>query len=156
MAKAEELKQLTPQLLGLVARKVAQISIKSDVPLDDALVEYSGDLSKTMRKYDLDASSDEIIEKAEEKLNSISTAKPKAVAKTTPKPKGKAKGKAKITSKRLADPLMIKVKGEVELVKTEMGTVVKRTAKTKKVALKCPEGTHGEKLDEDRAGCVFD
>lgn len=157
MAKAE-LKQLTPQLLGLVARKIAQISIKKDVPLDEALEVYSGDLSKTMKKYDLDSSADEIVEKAEGKLNSLSIPKSK-VTKSTPKPKTakatpKPKSKAKLP--RLADPLMIKVKGEVELIKTEQGTIVKKTAKTKKVSIKCPEGTHGEKLDEDRAGCIFD
>jgi len=154
MAKAE-LKPLTPQLLGLVARKVAQISVKRDIPLDEALEVYSGELSKTMKKYDVDASGDEIVEKAEGKLNSLSISQPKTVVKSKTKPKTKPKIKAEPT-KRLADPLMIKVKGEVELIKTEMGTIVKRTAKTKKVALKCPEGTHGEKLDEDRAGCVFD
>lgn len=157
----KKLKPLSPQLLGLVGRHVAKISFRDELPLDEALEKYCDKLTKTMKKYDLGSSTDEIIENAEEKLNRLNSISPKTkpikqtrTVKAKPLPKTEAKPKKPI--KKYVNPLMIKVKGEVNLKDTPEGVIIQRTKRTKKVSIQCPEGTHGTKITDDTAGCEFD
>jgi hypothetical protein len=151
--------KLSPQLLGMVARKIADICVDEEIKLKEAYQIYMDSISDNMAKYDIKGQLKEIIKSAYEKLpkeakeRSKGNSKPKSKAREVQTVMGNDLPKPK---KKLAKPLAIRVKGSVDLVKEGEGYKVKRTPKTKKVSLFCPEGTTGKKLDDETAGCVFE
>jgi hypothetical protein len=155
--------ELSPQLVGMVARKISDICKDEEITLKEAFHIYMDGISKNMAKYDIQGQLKEIITSAYEKLPPKAKAHAKGGSASTTNATPKSKdlqtvmgGELPKPKPKLAKPLAIRVKGSVDLEKDGDGYKVKRTPKTKKVSLFCPEGTTGKKLDDDTAGCVFD
>jgi len=142
MKKAK--KPLLPQLEGIVVSKCASLCMINDISSEEAFNKYMKGISSIksrskMKHYDIESKKEEILAKIDEKLGLIEKPKPtkKSVAK----------------KKKFVAPEMMKIKGEVLLDKTDEGLLIRRTKKTKKIKLKCPEGSKGVMVDDDRAGC---
>lgn len=132
--------KLSPQLLGTVGQKIARICDEEEVSIEDAYTIFCDQVSATWSKYDLTGQKSDILASAEAKLPK---SKKEAIIKSKPTPDNKMavvidtnKPKGKV---QLAKPLAIRVKGEVDLIKDGNGYAVKRTEKTKKVSLFCPD-----------------
>lgn len=150
-------KKLTPQLIGMVARIVGKISNEDKVSTEDAFEIYAGDLSRNMKKYDVRAEKKEILDLSSKRISTVTPKKPRKKKATKKKPKRRSKTNL-ITlpdgrKGRLIDPEMIKVKGTAKLTKTDKGTIIEATRKTKKLYVKCSPEAEGVKLDEKSAGC---
>jgi hypothetical protein len=141
-------KALNNRLIGRISQKVANLCILNDKTPEDCFDMYMKNLTIAMKMYDIPAKKDVIISKVEEKLLDAE------ISVSDKAPKSSVKKKL-----RYADPLMLKVRGEVELDPTPEGLIIRRTAKTRKIKMKCPEGTKGVLIadeqtgEKDKAGC---
>jgi len=149
-------KNLRPQDIGRISKKVASIMLEKDLSKEKAFEDYlENDITKTMSKYDVKGSKKDILKEAESKINSL-TSKISKKSKKKGKKRKKTVKKAE-KPKKLAKILAVRVKGEVDVIEDDDGMKVKKIPKkTKSVAVFCEKGSHGELLDDETAGCVFD
>ena len=133
-------KALNNRLTGRISQKIANLCILNDKSAEESYDLYMRNLTTAMKMYDINAKKNAIISDVESKLLDANIS-----------PSEEAKSSS-VPIRRYADPLMLKVKGEVELDPTPEGLIIKKTAKTRKIKMKCPEGTKGVLIEDHNTG----
>src|SRR5271157_3023778 len=148
--KSEEKLEPKPIIVSMASRKIQAIMTDNDLEFDEAFKDWKKHLSDTLSKYDWEGMIDTLKAKCgcdgttPEKPESKPKGKPKGIPKgkpTTPAPskpttpKGTSRKPAMIepqAGKQIYEmPIGIRAKGEIEVIKTANGTVLRKTDNTK-------------------------
>lgn len=147
-----------PMFVGLVAKKVKGL-MEDGASFDEAYKSWYGEASDKVKAMDWEDAG--VMSSLKEACGCGGKSKPK-------KPKDKkdeepetqavkaAAALSGLQNRKFANPTHLKLNGPVELEEHDGAMLVRLTNKTRGVGVKCPQGSHGEKIDESIVGCVVD